>query len=201
MKYIDIILLTNILFIALFAFLKRTKENITPFYSFSLILGILTCGYLFYRYGMREQSSTMTIIYFFSSPLLLIIDIVLIYRQAKSQNGLGITTFLLNVLSIKTKAYLDRIFPATIFFTFITALCWLIVSLYESNLQTPTENEPFRYSLLVTHFLWQFLYVLPLTIMFWFMGIRKFAWTFLVCSVLYPFVLLNVGIIYGWLRN
>lgn len=197
----DIILLTNIVFIAVFALLKRRKEDFTSFYSFCLFLGILTCGYLFYRYGMREQSSTKTVIYFFSSPLLLLIDIILIYRQAKSTNGLGITTFLLNVLSLKTKTYLDRIFPATILFTFITGLCWLIVSLYENNLPTPTENEPFRYSLLVTHFIWQFLYVLPLTTMFWFMGIRKFALTFLVCSIIYPFILLTVGMTYGWLRN
>lgn len=201
MNYMDIVLVTNIIFIVLFAFLKRTRENLTPFYSFSLILGILTCGYLFYRYGMREQSSTKTVLYFFSSPLLLIVDIILIYRQAKSQIGLGITTFLQNILSAKAKVYLDRIFPATIFFTFITGLCWLIVSVYESNLPPPTENEPFRYSLLATHFIWQLLYTLPLTLMFWFMGIRKFALTFLVCSIIYPVILLVGEMTYSWLRH
>jgi hypothetical protein len=197
----DIILLTNTILIVSFFFLKRTKENFTPFYSFSLFVGVLTCGYLFYRYGLREQASTKTEIYFFASPLLLVFDIILIYQQGRSPNGLGITTFLLNVLSFKTKAYLDRILPAIIFFTFITGVCWLIVSLYESNLPAPTENEPFRYSLLVTHFIWQFLYILPLTFMFWFMDIRKFALMFLACSIIYPFILMAVGMTYAWLKK
>ena len=182
----DILLLTNIVLVLFFFFLKWKNKQFIAFYSISLLLGILTCGYVFYRYGMRELASTVSEMHFFSSPLLLTLDIFLLFRQRKSQDGLGIPT----LLSESPKKYLDRIFPAIIFFVAITTLCYLFVYFYEGNLPKPTRNEAPSWSLTVTHFLWQFFYIIPLAIIFWLMELRKFTWTFVICSIIYPFCLL-----------
>ncbi len=182
----DIALLINIFFIVTFYFLKRTKENYIPFYSFSLFVFTLTCVYLFYKYGMRETPSTMTRIYFYSSPFLLVFDIILIYRQSRSSKGIGITNFLKNVLSAQTKTSVDKIFPAVILYLVVTGTIYSVVYFYEYSHPTSIPGDPNRWSLSLFHFVWQYLYILPLTLMFWYMNLKKFTKTLIICSILYP---------------
>ncbi|MFY9311190.1 MAG: hypothetical protein WAQ28_19255 [Bacteroidia bacterium] len=186
----DIILTINLLLIFAFAFLKQKNSFYTTFYSFSLLLGILTCMYLFYRYGMREMMSTKSVLHFYSSPFLFALGIFLIYQQRKSTEGLRIIPFLSNALSAETKKKYNKILPAVILYIAISGLCYLAVDVYESNLPPPGDHEPFRYSMLLTHPLWQFFYIVPFTALFWLMELRKFALTFASCSVIYTLTLI-----------
>jgi len=188
----DIPLLVNLFLIILFFFL-RTKEIYTALYSLTLFLFVGTCFYLFYRYGMRESANVMTGIYFYSAPILLAVSIYLIYKQYKSSQGIGIKTF----LSAQQKESLDNVLPAIVFFVSITGLCYLIADSYESNLPHASDNIPTRYSIMVTHVVWQYLYIIPLSILFWFMGLKKAALVVLICSVAYPVILIG----YLWFSN
>ena len=174
----------------LLLFLKQKNSFYTTFYSFSLLLGTLTCVYVFYRYGMKEMASTKSELHLFSSPFLFILDIFLIYRQGKKPKGLGIIHFLNNLLSAETKKKYNKILPAVILYIAISGLCYLAVDVYESNLPPPGDHEPFRYSMLLTHPLWQFFYIVPFTALFWLMELRKFALTFASCSVIYTLTLI-----------
>lgn len=183
----DVILLINITFVIFFFFLKRSKEKYTAFYSLGLFAGIITCFYLFYRYGTQESASIKTEIYMYSSPILLLIDIFLIFKQSRSSQGIGITTYLKNLLSTRSKSHIDKIVPGIVFYTLITITAYLIILYYESIY--PPQFPP-NYSLTVTQFIWQYLYIIPLSLMFWYMELKKFSKTIAICSVvLYFFIL------------
>ena len=191
----DILLLINILVILFFFFLKRTRRNYLPFYSFSLIVGIFTCLYLFYRYGIRGyESVTDAYIYTLISPLLLLIDFVLLFLQNKKPEGLGIINYLENLLTVQAKRAIDKIIFGILFYTLITVISYLLTLFYESIYGI---SDPY-YSLTVTQFLWQFLYLIPLLYIFWYMGLKKFSITIVVCSIVfypvivYGLVLLNI---------
>jgi hypothetical protein len=195
----DIILLINVLLIAVFYLLKRTKEHYTAFYSFSLFLLILTSLYLFYRYGMRETPTTLTRVYFFSSPIILVSDFLMLYKQSKSSQGIGIKAYLQNILSADSKTRFNKILPAVLFYLSITIATYLTVNYYESQHPTtiPSDKRQWTFSLL--HPLWQYIYIIPLTIMFWFMDLRKFTITLVVCSFIYPLVFILYGLLIGLL--
>ena len=183
----DIILLINITFIILFFFLKRIKECYTALYSFSLFAGIFTCLYFFYRYGTQEAASIKAEIYIYTSPILLFIDILLIFKQSRSSQGIGIATYLKSFLSTRSKSYINKIVPGILFYTLITITAYLLTLYYESIY--PPQFPP-NYSLTVTQFIWQYLYIIPLSLMFWYMELKKFSKTIFICSVgLYPFII------------
>jgi hypothetical protein len=186
----DILLLINILFILFFFFLKRTRRNYLPFYSFSLIVGIFTCLYLFYRYAVKAcDSVTEAYIYTFASPLLLLIDCALLFLQNKKPEGLGVISYLENLLTVQVKRAIDKIILGILFYTLITVITYLLTLFYESIY---CISDPY-YSLTVTQFLWQFLYLIPLLYIFWYMGLKKFSITIVVCSIVfYPVIIYSL---------
>lgn len=182
----DVILLINITFLIFFFFLKRSKEKYTAFYSLGLFAGIITCLYLFYRYGTQESASIKTEIYMYSSPILLLIDIFLIFKQRKSLQGIGIKNYLKNILSAKSKAHLDKIVPGMLFYTFITLTAYYLTLHYESTHPLITRH----YSLTISQFIWQYLYIIPLSLMAWYMDLKKFSKTIVICSIILYFFLI-----------
>lgn len=189
----DIILLINTIFIIFFFFLKRIKENYTAFYSFSLFAGIITCLYLFYRYGMREPESKNTLAHFFAAPILLGVDIFLIFIQRKNSQGIGIIPYLKNLLSTRSKSYINRIVPGILFYTLITITAYLLALSYESIY--PVQFPP-NYSLTVTQFIWQYLYIVPLSLMFWYMELKKFSKTIVICSIVLYFLIIYILVLF-----
>lgn len=197
----DLILFMNIFFIVVSYLVKRKKECYTAFYSLGLFLFTLTCIYLFYRYGMRESASTINRIYFFSSPFLLTLAIILVYRQSKTLAGIGVKPFLEKALSENTKIILDKIFPAVLFYTIITIIVYALTYFYEKGHPKAIPGDPNQWSFSNFHFIWQYFYIMPMTFMFWHMGIKKFTKTIVTCSILYPLILLLYVTTYIWLRS
>ena len=192
----DIILNINLILIILFYSLRHSRQIFIPLYSFSLFLGLLTCMYLFYNYGMRIEPCTKSYVYFFSSPLLLILDLYLIYKQSKTVRGIGIKSYLKTSLTLEQITRTDKVLKAVFFYSFITTLIYTLANYY----QPPIPYKPDTWGLTLLHFIWQYIYIIPMTLMFKQMGLKKFAVTILICSILYPFVLFAYAYIVNTLK-
>ena len=156
---------------------------------------------MMYKYGMKEAESTKAYIYFFSSSPLLILNVFLIYKQSKTDGGIAIAAYLKNALLPAQIVRFDKSFFAIILYSLITFPTYAVVYFYEKSHPTQIVGDPNQWTFSLTHFIWQYIYIIPLTFMFWYIGLRKFTKTIIICSLVYPFVLLAYLLIYAFLVN
>jgi hypothetical protein len=200
----DPILITNILLIIFgLLFLKQKRKNALALLSFSLILLLFTCIYVFYRYDIRAFTpSKWIMIYLYLTPTLFIISVISLILIKRKQGSFGITFFLQRLFDSEQKFRLNRYFIGVLLFVGITTTVTVVVYRYELSHITPKEHgDPNDWAFTLFHFIWQFIYIIPLTVVLKKMELPKVSKSFLYSALTYLVGYIPFEIIWNYFNN
>lgn len=107
----------------------------------------------------------------------------------------------MNIVSEEKKSTHDKVFTAIIFYSLVTIVIYTSTYCYEASHPKTISNDPNQWNFSFFHFIWQYVYIIPIVLLFRLIGFKTIPRTILICSILYPFIEILLLGTYIWMKE